>query len=111
MSALGKFSPDTLHQRLVTLGEDWAEKQAAADLLEETKKSVLSQIALRSNVKSMSEREAHALASPDYREHVAAMVEARKEANKAKINYHAAQAWLDLARSMEATRRAEANLR
>lgn len=111
MSALGKFNPDTLHQRLVTLGEDWAEKQAAADLLEETKKSVLSQIAVTSNAKSATEREQYALATPQYREHLAAMVEARKEANKAKVNYHAAQAWLDLARSMEATRRAEANIR
>jgi membrane-bound lytic murein transglycosylase MltF len=106
-----QIDPHTLHQRLVDLGEDWADKDAAANLLEETRKSVLAEISRQADGKSMSEREAIALATDAYREHLAEMVEARRIANRAKVNYDAARAWIDITRTVEATKRQEMGMR
>ena len=108
---LSELSPDKLHSRLIELGEDWADKQAGADLLEETRKSVLAQLTVEADGKSIAEREAKALASPEFELHVQAMVNARKNANKARVNYDGAKVWIEMMRSVESTERAKMNLR
>lgn len=107
MVDLTKYDPDRLHARLVELGEQWADALAAADLLEETRKSVLAQVMVTSNAKSRSEREDSAMQSSIYREHIQAMVEARRVANRKRVLFDAAKIKIDLMRSMNATRRAE----
>lgn len=102
-----QIDPHTLHQRLVDLGEDWADKDAAASLLEETRKSILAELARQAEGKSVAERETNALATEAYQEHLAEMVEARRVANRAKVNYDAARAWIDITRTVEATKRQE----
>jgi hypothetical protein len=106
-----RIDPDVLRVRYVELGTDWADKDAAANLLEESKKSVLAELLLNSDGKSVAEREAIALASQGYRQHVTKMVEARRVANRARVNLDAARAWFDLARTVEATNRAEMGLK
>lgn len=108
---MNDIDPNVLRTRYVELGEDWADKDAAASMLEESKKSVLSELTLSADGKSMAEREAIALASQGYKEHVRKMVEARRVANRAKVNYDAAKTWVDLARTLESSRRAEMTLR
>ena len=108
---LSSFDPDVLRQRIVALGHDWADANGAAELLEESRKSVLAQYALKMPGKSMAERESMALACEEYREHFRAMVSARTKANRARVEYDAARTWVDLVRSMESTRRMEAGLR
>ncbi len=108
---LSQFDPDVLHARLVNLGETWSDANAAADLLEETKKSVLAEIARGMNFDSRIEREEAALASKAYKDHIDGMVDARRIANRARVNYEAAKMWIELARSVESTRRAELTLR
>ena len=108
---LSGHDPDQLRARIVLLGEEWAELNGAADLLEETRKTVLAQLSKESQAKSMAEREMKALASQQYDEHLRAMVRARTEANKARVRYDAARTWVDMARSLESTRRAEMGLR
>jgi hypothetical protein len=105
------FDPDKIHARLVTLGEEWADKEAAADLLEQTRRNVRAEIMRQSNESSVAAAEAHAESSIRYKEHVVSMVEARRIANRAHVNYKAAQVWVEMARSVESTRRAELNLR
>jgi len=107
---LSRFDPDHLHHKMVQLGEIWADYDAAASLLEESKKSVLAELTLGASG-GVAERERAALASDAYQAHVSEMVEARRKANRAKVNYHAAQTWCDLARSMETTRRVEMGMR
>lgn len=99
-----------VHDKLVTAGEEWADLDAAASLLEETKKSVLAEI-MNGKEGSMAAREAEALAAPEFRLHVNRMVSARKEANRAKVKYDSAKAWCELVRTQEATRRAEMGMR
>ena len=103
--------PTELWKKLVELGEAWADADAAASLLEETRRSVLAEIALHSDGKSVAERETVALSMPAYRDHVRAMVEARRIANKARVNYRAAETWCDMARTAEATKRMEMGMR
>jgi hypothetical protein len=105
------FDPDKAFDALVKAGEDWADKQAAAELLEETKKSVLAKLMLDADGTTQGQREMNALADPEFTEFVTGMVQARKAANKARVRYDSAKVLAELRRSQEATRRSEMNLR
>jgi hypothetical protein len=101
---------DQVHNRLVSAGEEWADQDAAASLLEETRKTVLAEL-MNGLTGSMTSRESEALANPVYKLHVTNMVSARKAANRAKVRYDSARAWCELVRTQEATRRAEITMR
>ena len=104
------MNADEIHDRLVKAGEEWADQDAAASLLEETKKTVLAELmtALEGSVAS---RESEALADPVFKLHVTHMVAARKAANRARVKYDSAKAWCELVRTQESTRRAEMTMR
>lgn len=101
---------EAIHDRLVKAGEEWADQDAAASLLEETRKSVLAEL-MNGLQGSMAARESEALADPVYKLHVTNMVSARKAANRAKVKYDSAKAWCELVRTRESTRRAEMTMR
>lgn len=103
--------PARFAHAIVKKGEAWADAEAAASLLEETRKTVLAGEMAKQGDIAVSKAEMHALASEGYRQHVAAMVEARRVANKARVAYDGAKAMMELARSAEATRRTEMGLR
>ena len=107
---LSQHHPDRLHARIVELGEAWADADAAAALLEETKKVVAARLFLNAAGKSVAEREAMALASDDYRQHIASMVEARRVAQRAKVKYDGSKTWVDMVRSLESTERTRMQL-
>ena len=93
-------------------GNDWADKKAAAELLEETKRSVLSKAKMElGKDKSDAAAETLALCSQEYREHVRSMVEARRLADRAKVLYDNLNVLMELRRSEQATRRVEAQIR
>ena len=107
-----EFDPDKIYHNIVTAGEEWADKEAAAELLEETKKTVLAELVNSyPSSMSMAARESGALAEPAYKLHITNMVVARKEANKARMRYDAVKVLGEMRRSQESTRRAEMNLR
>jgi hypothetical protein len=110
-SALYSLDPARIYDQIVKAGEDWADKQAAADLLEETRKSVLAKLMIDAAATTQAGREMQALADPTYTEFVEGMVQARKAANKARVRYDSAKVLAELRRSQEATRRAEASIR
>lgn|SRR5574337_62437 len=101
-----EFSPARLYADLVEAGEAWAHAEAGASLLEESRKSALSQIKLRSTEKSDAARETEALASPEYQEHVEKMVEARRLANVARVKWIAIQTYTELLRTQQSNLRA-----
>jgi hypothetical protein len=109
----GSASATTIAERLASAGEEWADKEAAASLLEDTRKRVRAQVAVAHIAEGASAAKAELLAeaSDQYHEHLQAMVEARKAANIARVNYDAGKTWTDLVRTQEATKRAEMNLR
>ncbi|MFZ5783940.1 MAG: hypothetical protein ACOY4R_27395 [Pseudomonadota bacterium] len=102
--------PSTLVERLIEAGEAWADLNAAADALEETKGAVLGSILREHFDEPAWKADAQAKSDERYTKHIAAMVEARRKANKAKIRYDSGKAFVELARSAESTRRAEMNL-
>lgn len=105
------FDPTRIYHEIVTSGEDYCDKDAAANLLEETKKSILAKIINSADGGSMAAKESAALADPAYRLHLTQMVSARKEANRAKVKYDAVRVLAEMRRTQESTRRAEANIR
>lgn len=106
-------NPSDIAESVAKRGRDWADKEAAAQMLEETKRVVRAQMAVRSlqEAGSVSKSELIAEASDVYEKHVRDMVEARKVANVAKVNYETAKQWIELIRSQESTMRAEMQMR
>lgn len=101
------LNPNEVAERMRLAGEEWSDLDAAANMLEETRKSVLAELVNQSKAGSMSAKESEALADPAYKLHVTNMVNARKEANRARVKYDTARAWVELVRTSEATKRAE----
>lgn len=106
-------SPHEIASRIAEAGREWSEKECAAQMLEETRRSVRAQIASEhiSDLGSVAKAELLAEASAKYREHIKAMVEARKQANIAKVNYDTGKLWTDLVRTREASERAAMQMR
>lgn len=100
------LNPENIYERLVKLGDEWADAQEVAELMEETKKTLVSQLASDSDEKSIAARESEALRSDEYKAHIETMVKARKGANKAKVRYDSAKIWSELLRTKAATERA-----
>jgi len=101
------YTLDELYHKLVTAGEDWSDKDAAASLLEETKKSIIAGLKNESGANSNIAKEDYAWEHQTTKCHIENMVKARHEANKAKVHYESIKTWIDLLRTKEATKRAE----
>ncbi len=100
------FNPNEIAERMRLAGEEWADLDAAANMLEESRKSVLAEL-MNQCEGSMASRESEALANPAYKLHITNMVTARKDANRARVKFDTAKAWVELVRTSEATKRAE----
>lgn len=99
--------PNEVYQKLYEAGNDWADAEAAASLLEESKKSVLAEIMNKVVEKSVAAKESYALQTVDYMDHLKKMVEARRVANRARVKYSSMKVWADMYRTQEATKRVE----
>lgn len=98
------INPHEVYEKLVTAGDDWANKNAAAEILEEVKKVELARL-MNGLEGSQASKEQQALSDPLYRAFLARMVDARKEANKAKVKYESAKMFAELLRTKAATER------
>lgn len=107
------FDPYNLAEQLLKHGSDWADKNAAADLLEETRKTLRSQISMKylPDVGSVAKAEMLAESTQEYIDHIKSMVEARKNSNRARVQYDTDKAFVDLVRSAESSRRQEMQIR
>lgn len=101
------IDPDEIYERLRLAGEEWADKDAAANALEETKATLLAELANQADASSEAAKKNIALADPVYKLHLTNMVTARKEANRAKVRYETGRIWAELKRTQESTKRAE----
>lgn len=115
-----EFDPFRLTEEVIRLGEDWADKEAAASSLEESKKTLLASISLdyiaggvsgaageRTKAMPVTQAELRALADIRYTTHLELMVAARKEAQIARVRYDMGRMRLELIRSQQATLRNE----
>lgn len=102
---------DAIFSKLDEAGSDWADKDAAASMLEENKKTLLAQLKTMSKAGSDAAKETEAQASEGFREHIGKMVEARRVANRAKVRYDSMKVWVELKRTESANERAAMQLR
>lgn len=103
--------PARLAQAIVSRGELWSDANGAAELLEETKGTLLAKL-LREHFELPAwKAEAMAKSDPRYEDHVRAMVDARRLSNLARVRYDGAKAMGEFMRSAESTRRAEMGMR
>ena len=103
------MNPGEIYKTYLEAGADWADKHGAAELLEGTLKTLLAQLTLEAqNSEGCSNVAAkdHALASNSYRDAMKASIDARTQANRAKVRYTAIQALFEARRTAEATERA-----
>lgn len=105
------MEPEKIAQEMSKRGLAWAELEQAANMLEETRKSVIASAVLTAEGSSQAAKEAAALNSPLVRDHIKAMVEARGKATIARVNYDVFRVFADHVRSKMATDRAEMGLR
>lgn len=113
-SALAQqFDPHRLTEEVIKLGEAWADQDAAASILEETKKTMLAKLATEyielsaPKTLSASAAELRALSDPRYETHLQMMVKSRQEANRLRVRYDMGRMKLELMRSLQATIRNE----
>jgi hypothetical protein len=81
-----------LSEQIYRAGTAWAERNAAAQLLEESKTAYLSQS--KSKLGDIPDNKAERIvkASDDWSEYIERMVDARREANLARVKYDALKA-------------------
>lgn len=96
------------------VAKSWCEAEAAASLLEDTKSAMLS-TRIRQLIESepgiaLNRAEAEVKASPEWREWITSMIEARKKANLLKVQLEYLRMRHSEWQSMEATRRHEMRL-
>lgn len=108
---MSDFDPNRIYAALIAAGSTWADREAAASLLEETKKTVLAELKNQATGSSDAARETEALAKPEFRLHVTNMVTARRDANRAKVAYDAQKVLGELRRTEQSNLRAEMNIR
>lgn len=110
---MSNLDPDKIRERLVEVGDDWADKKSAYCALDDNTKTVLAEVMSNylPSCSSKAEAEMRALADKTYKEHLAAKSAARKEWLKAEVRWNTGTLWAELRRSAESTKRAEMALR
>jgi len=104
---------DALCDEAESAGMAWADAKAAADALEETKKSVLAQAMTGYMAEGMpgNKAEANALADPAYTEFLRKMVAAGKARDRARVRYDILRTRIELLRTNASTERAAMSMR
>jgi hypothetical protein len=106
------LNAEQIYHEVSTAGEDWADKKAAYEALDDNTKSVLAEITGRymDGKTAKGSAEAFALASKDYRDHLADVAKARHAFLRAQVKYDSIKMLAELRRTQESTRRAEMRL-
>lgn len=99
------IDPADIYTSLVRAGNDWTDKNAAAELLERSEKTVLAELYCQAPEGAATAKEAWARRNEKFIEHIRLSVDARREANKAKVLYDSQKTLVDLRRTEAATER------
>lgn len=102
------MNPKEIYRTFLEAGTDWADKHGAAELLEAGLKPLKAQLTIEAkNLESCSMAEASeiALSASVYTDAQIAAVNARTEANRAKVRYESVKALFEAQRTAEASER------
>lgn len=92
------------------VAKQWVDADAAATLLEDTKSAVLAERMQAHADLAVNRAEQIVKSSPEWRDHVEKMVNARKQANRLKVQMEYIRMRFSEFQSHEATKRAEMKL-
>ena len=108
-----RFDPNVLMKRAEELGDDWAEKDAAFGMLDDTKKNLVGKLmsSLLDDGIPTTKAEHYAHAKKEYADYIKDLGEARREKNKASGKYKTYLKWIDLIQTKEANQRAEMKIK
>ena len=95
---MNEYDPNKIYKAMVDVGDDWADKKAAFQLLEDMTKTVYSGIFLKEEG-TVAEREAKARANSMYEAHLKAIGEARKAYLLAEVKWVSMRALSDARRT------------
>lgn len=109
---MNEFDPQRIYHEVVKSGEEWADKKAAFEALDDVSKSLLAEVTgdYLSECKTRVEAENRALASRRYRDHLADVTAARRAWLLSEVKYKGLVMLAELRRTQESTRRAEMRL-
>jgi hypothetical protein len=107
------FDPDKIAEELSKRGHAWADTDAAWRALDEVTKTVLAECEIEAKQDNATQAaiERAGRVAGRYREHLGALAEARRLANRARVNYDTFQVWIALKRTEQATIRTQMELR
>ena len=103
---------EDIYKEVLAAGEAWADCKSAFEALDDNTKSVLADITsnfMESKI-TRTEAEMRALASGEYKIHLASVNAARKAWLLSQVRYDSLKMLAELRRSEESTRRAEMRL-
>lgn len=106
------MNPNEAYQKLADAGMDWADKKAAASVLESGAKAALSEAFQEARKSKAAQEEAKhiALCDLNYQKALRDQIEAERARDHAKVKYDSIKAWLEMALDANATKRAEMKL-
>jgi len=99
-----------ISEQFRVIAKKWVDADSAANMLEETKSAFLNQLMLSQGDMAVSKAEMIVKASPEWKEYVEGMVNARKAANLSKVQLEYIRMQFYEWQSHNATRRAEMKL-
>ncbi len=99
-----------ISEQFRVIAKKWVDADSAANMLEETKSAFLNQLMLSQGDMAVSKAEMIVKASPEWKEYVEGMVNARKAANLLKVQLEYIRMQFYEWQSHNATRRAEMKL-
>lgn len=114
--ATRQYSAEQIAAMLTERGDEWAEADYAARLLEDQRKTLESQLMLKHLDKpradgekrmAVTEAEHRAFADPAYSEYLKHCSATRRDANKARVRYDSAKAFAELWRTEQSSLRTE----
>lgn len=103
------LDPREIHDKLVSVGLDWAKKKQIANLLDDCKSIEVNAMIRKylDQKMSVSEATVRGKSDPGLVEYYQRLTMAKQEEDAAKVRYVAAQAWFDAMRSVASTERQE----
>lgn len=104
------MSNQLISEQFRIVAKKWVEADTAANLLEETKSAILSQMMLKLGEMPVSKAEMQVKGSSEWTTHIGKMVQARSDANLLKVQMEYLRMQYGEQQSFEATRRHEMRL-
>jgi len=105
------FNPNEIYQKMIDVGEDYADKKAAYNALDRITKSVLADTVNQMTEGSQTAKESLARCHEDYRQHLNLLSNAERDFLRAQVKWITLQELSDNRRTQESTRRAEMTLK